>query len=193
MNQHKCDEVSKILEGIEVLPISRFCNHFDVVEDGTTYEENALIKARAAYQITKKACIADDSGINVVALDNGPGIYSARYLGEKTDYKIKNQSIIDICKEKNEYQASFTCVIAYIDQDGKEYVFRYDLLGKIAASIQGEQGFGYDPIFIPHRFEKTMAQLYSKEKNMISHRYQALQKLLRFSPCVSCRTSLLKI
>ncbi len=180
MNQHKCDEVSKILEGIEVLPISRFCNHFDVVEDGTTYEENALIKARAAYQITKKACIADDSGINVVALDNGPGIYSARYLGEKTDYKIKNQSIIDICKEKNEYQASFTCVIAYIDQDGKEYVFRYDLLGKIAASIQGEQGFGYDPIFIPHRFEKTMAQLYSKEKNMISHRYQALQKLLRF-------------
>ncbi len=107
MNQHKCDEVSKILEGIEVLPISRFCNHFDVVEDGTTYEENALIKARAAYQITKKACIADDSGINVVALDNGPGIYSARYLGEKTDYKIKNQSIIDICKEKKRISSKF--------------------------------------------------------------------------------------
>lgn len=179
-NLHKCQEVSKILDGIKIFPISDFCSEFDVIENGMTYEENALLKAREAYRVTKKACIADDSGINIAALDGGPGIYSARYLGENTSYNIKNQSIIDVCKSENEYNASFTCVIAYIDEAGKEYLFRYDLKGTIAPQIQGEKGFGYDPIFIPNGYEKTMAQLSSEEKNQISHRFKALQKLLRF-------------
>lgn len=179
-NQHKCEEISEILTHFRVEPISKYCSNFDVVEDGLTYEENALIKARAAFKLTNKACIADDSGINVKALNGEPGIYSARYLGENTSYEIKNQSIIDACIAKNEFEASFTCVIAYIDETGNEYLFRYDLLGTIATSIQGENGFGYDPIFIPVSQKETMACLDAAIKNKISHRYNALLKLSRF-------------
>lgn len=179
-NLHKCHEIAAILKDCEIESIANYCDNFDVLEDGTTYEANALLKARSAYQICGKPCIADDSGLNVVAMDNNPGIYSARYLGEATSYDIKNQTIIDNCRAKNEYRASFTCVIAYIDASGNEFTFRYDLNGHIAPAISGNHGFGYDPIFIPQGYTDTMAELNSDVKNLISHRYQALQKLVTF-------------
>lgn len=180
MNKHKSMEINNILNSYVIEPISNYTDDFIVVENGTTYEENALKKARAAYKIVQRAVIADDSGINVEALDNGPNIYSARFLGETTSYELKNKTIINVCKEKNNFKASFTCVIAYIDNDGNEFVFRYDLHGKIASTIQGENGFGYDPIFIPDGYTQSMAELDATTKNKISHRYLALQKLAAF-------------
>lgn len=180
MNKHKSDEISAILNDYTIEPISNYTDTFVVVENGDSYEMNALKKARAAYKIAQKAVIADDSGLNVEALDNGPGIYSARFLGEDTSYELKNQTIINVCAAKNNFNASFTCVIAYIDDTGNETLFRYDLAGKISNAICGSHGFGYDPIFIPNDQKQTMAELPEMVKNKISHRYNALEKLAQF-------------
>jgi len=179
-NQNKVKEYKEILEplGYEIKSLKDF-DPIEIIEDGTTFEENALIKARALYQHTHHACISDDSGIEIEALNNEPGIYSARYLGEDTPYPEKHRVILERLKNAENRNAKFTCVIALVSDKG-EKTFRGELKGEIAKAPKGEHGFGYDPIFYVPSLGKNTAELTAAEKNAISHRGQATRKLLQY-------------
>lgn len=176
-NKGKITEVKNILQplGFNVLSLEDIDIESDIEETGSTFEENALIKARFLKDKYKRI-IADDSGLEIVALNNQPGVYSARFLGEDLDYKIKNQMVIDMLKYKKNKKARFISVIAYIYK-GKEYLFRGEVEGVITSKILGEKGFGYDPIFKPNGYDKTFGEIADSEKNKISHRAIALKKL----------------
>ena len=152
----------------------------DVEENGTTFEENALIKARA---IAKKAndaiVLADDSGLEIDYLNKEPGIYSARYLGHDTSYDYKNKVILEKLKDvpKEQRSARFVCALAAVFPDGKEVVKRATIEGEIGYEIAGENGFGYDPIFFLPEYGKTTAELAPEDKNKISHRGRALEMI----------------
>ena len=149
----------------------------DIVEDGKTFEENALIKARAICKLAGEMVLADDSGLEIDYLNKEPGIYSARYMGEDTSYHIKNKSLIDrlegVPDEKR--TARFVCAIAAVFPDGKELVVRGTVEGIIGYEEKGENGFGYDPIFYLPERGCTTAELSPEEKNSISHRGNALR------------------
>ena len=149
----------------------------DIVEDGKTFEENALIKARAICKLAGEMVLADDSGLEIDYLNKEPGIYSARYMGEDTSYHIKNKSLIDrlegVPDEKR--TARFVCAIAAVFPDGKELVVRGTVEGIIGYEEKGENGFGYDPIFYLPECGCTTAELPPEEKNSISHRGNALR------------------
>ena len=149
-----------------------------IIEDGTTFEENALIKARTLFNELHEPVISDDSGLEVDAMDKKPGVYSARFLGEDTSYDIKNQYIIDQVQGKVR-TARYECVIAYIDEDGKEHVYRGECEGLIHDKLEGENGFGYDPIFYYPAFKTTLANVSEEKKNSVSHRGIALEKFLK--------------
>ena len=151
----------------------------EVEENGSSFEENALIKARAICELANEMVLADDSGLEIDYLNKEPGIYSARYMGEDTSYRIKNQNLIDrlegVPDEKR--TARFVCAIAAVFPDGKELIVRGTIEGRIGYEERGENGFGYDPIFyLPDRDIST-AQLSREEKNSISHRGNALRKM----------------
>ena len=152
----------------------------DVEENGTTFEENALIKARA---IAKKAndaiVLADDSGLEIDYLNKEPGIYSARYLGHDTSYDYKNKVILEKLKDvpKEQRSARFVCALAAVFPDGKEVVKRATIEGEIGYEIAGENGFGYDPIFFVPEYGVTTAELTMEQKNAISHRGKALRMI----------------
>lgn len=184
-NQHKVREIKQILKDINVEIISLddegICVNID--EIGSTFQENALIKARAIYKMTGQAVIADDSGLEVEALGGKPGIFSARYSGcygadadEKNRIKLL-EDLTDISYEDR--NARFCCAIAFIFPDGTEIVEKGYIYGKIAFEERGQNGFGYDSLFIVDDVEKTMAELDENEKNSISHRANALQNLLQ--------------
>ena len=149
----------------------------DIVEDGKTFEENALIKARAIHKLTGGIVLADDSGRVVDYMDGMPGIYSARFMGEDTSYDIKNKAIIDALEkaEGEERSARFVCAIAAVLPDGSERVVRAAMEGRIGYEIAGQNGFGYDPIFFLPEYGKTSAEISPEEKNEISHRGKALR------------------
>jgi len=149
----------------------------DIVEDGKTFEENALIKARAIHGMTGGIVLADDSGLEVDYMDKMPGIYSSRFMGEDTSYDIKNRAIIDVLEkaEGEERSARFVCAIAAVLPDGSERVVRATMEGRIGYEITGENGFGYDPIFFLPEYGKTSAEISPEEKNAISHRGKALR------------------
>ena len=151
----------------------------DIVEDGKTFEENAIIKATAISKIANCVVLADDSGLEVDAMDKMPGIYSARYLGEDTPYSVKNQTIIDnlagLSDEKR--TARFVCAIAAAFPDGRVVTKRGTIEGIIGYEERGENGFGYDPIFFVPEYGKTTAELSPEEKNQISHRGKALEMI----------------
>lgn len=152
----------------------------DIEEDGGTYEENALIKARAvaACEAAEDAIfMADDSGLEIDYLNKEPGIYSARYLGEETPYSIKNANLIGRLEGVADEQrtARFVCAIAAVLPDGRELTTRAAIEGRIGYEEKGTHGFGYDPIFYVPRFDKTTAELTEEEKNQVSHRGKALQ------------------
>lgn len=149
----------------------------DIVEDGKTFEENALIKARAIHKLTGGIVLADDSGLVVDYMDGMPGIYSARFMGEDTSYDIKNKAIIDALEkaEGEERSARFVCAIAAVLPDGSERVVRAAMEGRIGYEIAGQNGFGYDPIFFLPEYGKTSAEISPEEKNEISHRGKALR------------------
>ena len=179
-NAGKIKEVKSIVEplGYKVLSLKDLKINADIIEDGYSFEENALIKARylkADYDII----IADDSGLEIYGLDMQPGIYSARFLGSDLDYKLKNQKVIEMLKDKADKRARFVSVIALIYK-GKEVTFRGEVMGEITNQIYGDGGFGYDPIFKPEGFNQTFGQLDDKLKNKISHRAVALKKLERY-------------
>ena len=180
-NEGKMKEVRMILEdlGLPVLSLKDAGITADVEENGTTFEENAQIKAKAIMEMTGALVLADDSGLEVDALDKEPGIYSARYMGHDTSYHIKNQNIIDRLEGKvgEERSARFVCAIAAAFPDGRVLITRGTMEGQIGYEEKGENGFGYDPIFyLPDR-GKTTAQLSAEEKNEISHRGKALRQI----------------
>lgn len=152
----------------------------EVEENGTTFEENALIKARAiAGKATDAIVLADDSGLEIDYLNKEPGIYSARYLGHDTSYDYKNKVILEKLKDvpKEQRSARFVCALAAVFPDGKEVVKRATIEGEIGYEIAGENGFGYDPIFFVPEYGVTTAELTMEQKNAISHRGKALRMI----------------
>ena len=178
-NENKMKEIREILGArpLEILSMKEAGVSADIVEDGKTFEENALIKARAICKLAGEMVLADDSGLEIDYLNKEPGIYSARYMGEDTSYHIKNKSLIDrlegVPDEKR--TARFVCAIAAVFPDGKELVVRGTVEGIIGYEEKGENGFGYDPIFYLPERGCTTAELPPEEKNSISHRGNALR------------------
>ena len=178
-NVGKVKEIRMILAdlGMEVLSMKEAGIRLDIEEDGTTYEENALIKARAVAAHTDAIVMADDSGLEVDALNKEPGVYSARYLGEDTPYSIKNAEIIKRLEglEGEQRSARFVCAIAAVFPDKSEVTTRATIEGQIGFEEKGTNGFGYDPIFYVPEFGKTTAELTEEEKNQVSHRGKGLE------------------
>ena len=177
-NENKMKEIRMILAdcGYEILSMKEAGIDIDIVEDGKTFDENAMIKAKAISEVAGCVVLADDSGLEVDALDKAPGIYSARFMGEDTSYKIKNQAIIDKLEgvPDEERTARFVCALAAAFPDGRVETRRGTIEGRIGYEESGENGFGYDPIFYVPEFGKTTAELSPEEKNQISHRGKAL-------------------
>ncbi len=180
-NTGKIKEIKEILADfdVEVFSMEEMNINTDVEENGTTFEENSLIKARAISKLTGLPALADDSGLEVDYLNGEPGIYSARYLGRDTDYDYKNNYIIDKLKDAkdNERSARFVCVISLVLPDGREFIKKGVMEGRIGYEIKGENGFGYDPIFYLPEYGKTSAEISGEEKNKISHRGKALRAM----------------
>lgn len=180
-NQGKMKEIRMILGDLdcEVLSMGEIGINTDIVEDGSTFEENAIIKAKTIMELTGEMVLADDSGLEVDYLDKAPGIYSARFLGTDTSYHVKNQYIIDKLKDVsgNERSARFVCAIALAYPDGEIITARGTIEGEIGFEEKGENGFGYDPIFVIPEFHCSTAQLSSDQKNKISHRGKALLEI----------------
>lgn len=181
-NAHKMIEIRQILEdlGMPVISMKEVGVDPEIIEDGTTFEENALIKAReVAKLLPNDIVLADDSGLEVDALNKEPGIYSARYAGENTSYEIKNQLILDRVKDVPEEKrtARFACAVAAVFPDGTEKIVRENMEGRIAYESAGANGFGYDPIFYLPEYGCTSAELSPEDKNAISHRGKALRAM----------------
>ncbi|MBS5935155.1 MAG: XTP/dITP diphosphatase [Clostridiales bacterium] len=177
-NEGKMREVRMILAdlGYEILSLKDIGYDKEIIEDGKTFEENALIKARTIANERNEIVLADDSGLEVDYMDKQPGIYSARFLGEDTSYRIKNQYIIDQLKDAKpeERTARFVCAIACAFPDGRTITTRGTIEGYIGYEERGENGFGYDPIFMVPEFNCTTSELDLEQKNKISHRGKAL-------------------
>lgn len=180
-NEGKMWEIRELLSGLgaEILSMKEAGVRIDIEEDGATFEANALIKARAVWEQTGGIVLADDSGLEVDALNKEPGVYSARYMGEKTSYEIKNWNLIHrlngVADEKR--SARFVCVIAAVLPDGRTLSVRDTMEGRIAYEPAGEEGFGYDPILFLPELGKTSAEITMEEKNKISHRGKALRAM----------------
>lgn len=180
-NAGKIREISAIMAdtGLKVVSMKEAGISIDVEENGSTYEENALIKARAAAALAGDGDIimADDSGLEIDYLGKEPGIYSARYLGEDTSYRVKNADLIRRLEGVPDEQrtARFVCAIVAVMPEGSELTVRAAIEGRIGYEEKGENGFGYDPIFYVPEFQKTTAELTEAEKNQVSHRGKALR------------------
>ena len=180
-NENKMVEIREILGDLplEIQSMKEAGVYADVVEDGSTFEENALIKARAICKLAGQMVLADDSGLEIDYLNKEPGIYSARYMGEDTSYDIKNQALLDRLEgvEDEKRTARFVCAIAAAFPDGSTEVVRGTMEGIIGHEIAGENGFGYDPIFYLPEYGCTSAQLAPEKKNELSHRGEGLRKM----------------
>lgn len=180
-NKDKMKEIRAILSdlGMEIVSMKEAGLAPDIVEDGATFEENAEIKARAIAGMCRDIVLADDSGLEIDALGGEPGIYSARYMGEDTSYRVKNKNLIDrlegVPDEKR--TARFVCAIAAVFPDGSCEVVRGTIEGRIGYEERGKNGFGYDPIFIVPEYGCTTAELSEEQKNRISHRGKALEMM----------------
>lgn len=178
-NAGKMKEVRMILAdlGLEVRSMKEAGITIDIEENGTTYEENALKKARAVAACTNAIVLADDSGLEIDYLNREPGVYSARYLGEDTSYSVKNANLIQRLQGVPDERrtARFVCAIAAVLPGGQELTTRAAIEGRIGYEEKGNGGFGYDPIFYVPELHKTTAELTGEEKNLVSHRGKALQ------------------
>lgn len=178
-NEGKMKEVREILSdiGVEILSLKDAGINAHIEENGSTFEENAIIKAKTIMEMTGEAVLADDSGLEVDYINKEPGIYSARYMGEDTSYTIKNNNIIERLKDAkgDERSARFVCAIAAALPDGTIYTTRGTIEGRIGYCERGDNGFGYDPIMYLPEYDKTTAELSMDEKNAISHRGKALR------------------
>ena len=177
-NQHKLKEIENIFKGTvikEILPMPSDIG--EIIENGTTFIENSLIKAKAVYNYTKLPSLADDSGICINALNGEPGIYSARYGGENLGYKEKMQLILDKLKNKDDISAYFITSAVCVLDDNYYIALEGRVNGKIIESPRGFDGFGYDPIFQPDGYNVTYAEMSLEEKNSMSHRALAMNKM----------------
>ncbi len=178
-NQDKLREIREIMAGLdyEILSMKEAGVEVDIEENGTTFRENALLKARAVHQLCHELVLADDSGLEVDYMDRQPGVFSHRFGGEDTPYSIKNQMIIDRLEGVPDEQrtARFVCAIAAVFPDGTELVKEAAMEGRIGYREAGEHGFGYDPIFYLPEFHCTSAELSPEDKNAVSHRGKALR------------------
>lgn len=180
-NEGKMREIRAILEdlGCSVRSMKEAGITVDIVEDGKSFEENALIKARAVAAHTEAIVLADDSGLEIDYLNKEPGIYSARYLGEDTSYHKKNRNLIERLDgvEEEKRTARFVCAIAAALPDGEYLLTKGTIEGRIGYEERGEGGFGYDPIFYLPEYGRTAAELSAEEKNAVSHRGKALKMM----------------
>lgn len=181
-NQGKMKEIRMVLHdlGVEILSMKEAGISVDIDENGETFEENALIKAREIAKYAEDAIVlADDSGLEIDYLNKEPGVHSARFMGEDTSYDIKNQHILDLLQgvEEDKRSARFVCVISAVLPNGEEYVTRATIEGRIGHESRGENGFGYDPIFYVPEYNCTTAELTLEQKNQISHRGKALEEI----------------
>lgn len=180
-NEGKMHEIRQILGDMDVriLSMKEAGISIDIVEDGTTFEENAIIKAKAISKMTDCIVLADDSGLEIDYLNKEPGIYSARYMGENTSYDIKNANLIERLEgvKDEKRSARFVCAIAAVFPNGELLTTQGIIEGRIAYEPQGENGFGFDPIFYLPEYGCTTAQLSEEEKNSISHRGRALRSM----------------
>lgn len=194
-NAGKMKEIRMILAdlGAEILSMKEAGISVDIEENGSTYEENALIKARAvAAAAAGDIVLADDSGLEIDSLGGEPGVYSARYMGEDTPYSIKNANLIERLQGVPDERrtARFVCAIAAVLPGGQELTARAAIEGRIGYEEKGDGGFGYDPIFYVPELKKTTAELTGEEKNLVSHRGKALQLMkeeLRKNEGVDCQ------
>lgn len=181
-NKSKVKEISEMMSGSDITfeSLADAGINVEVEETGTTFEENALLKAREICKLSGKPTISDDSGLEIDALDGAPGIYSSRFMGEDTSYDIKNNALIE--KLENvadpDRTARFRCCMALVLPDGREFVTEGAMEGIIAREPKGINGFGYDPILFIPEYNRTSAELSSEEKNNISHRGEALHKMI---------------
>lgn len=180
-NENKMKEIREILADfpVEILSLKEAGIQADIDENGSSFEENAAIKAEAIERITGAIVLADDSGLEIDYLNKEPGIYSARYMGEDTSYDIKNQALLDrldgVPDEKR--TARFVCAIAVVLPDGGTEVVRGTMEGIIGHEIAGKNGFGYDPIFFLPEYGCTSAEVSPEKKNELSHRGEGLRKM----------------
>ncbi len=180
-NAHKLAEIRSILAGrVEVVSLSDIDCHDDIPETADTLEGNALIKARHIWEHYGLYCFADDTGLEVEALDGAPGVYSARFAGEKATFEDNISLLLERLKGvPAPRRAAFRTIIALIDEYGT-HLFEGSVAGEITEERLGGQGFGYDPVFLPEGQTKTFAQLTESEKNSMSHRGRAIQKLASY-------------
>ena len=175
-NKDKVKEVKEILKGYDIISMKEAGIDVDIEENGTTFEENALIKARAIMKLTGQITMADDSGLEIDYFNKAPGVYSARFMGHDTSYDIKNKALIQKLEgvKGSDRSGRFVCAIAVCFPDGREIVKRGTMEGLIAEEIKGDNGFGYDPIVYLPEYGRTSGELAPEEKNKISHRGKAL-------------------
>ncbi|MDL2247379.1 non-canonical purine NTP diphosphatase [Bacteroides sp. OttesenSCG-928-J23] len=179
-NLHKLEEVSQILgNNIELLSLKDINCNTDIPETADTLEGNALLKAQYIYNNYGLNAFADDTGMEVEALNNEPGIYSARYAGENKDSQANMLKVLQKLERSSNRKAQFRTAISLI-LDGKEYLFEGIIKGQIVEEKRGEAGFGYDPIFMPDGYNQTFAEMGNDIKNKISHRALAINKLSEF-------------
>lgn len=179
-NKHKIYEIKTILGGkfAEILSLREAGIDHETVEDGVTFMENALKKAREICGISGCTALADDSGICVDALGGAPGVYSARFAGEHGNDKANNDLLVEKLRGANDRGAHYTAAVALVYPDGKELTAEGYMYGEIIDTPRGERGFGYDPHFVPTGESRTVAEMTDEEKNAISHRANALSALL---------------
>lgn len=179
-NAHKIYEIKKILgeKFDEIVSLKEAGIDHETVEDGSSFMENAVKKAREIAEISGCHALADDSGICAHALDNAPGIFSARFAGAHGDDEANNCLLLDKLREKEDKTAHYTCAMALCYPDGSLVTAEGYMYGSITYDVRGERGFGYDPLFVPVGEDRTVAQMTDDEKNAISHRAKALALLL---------------
>lgn len=178
-NGGKLREVKKIFSGtgLNILSLKELEGVPEIIEDGNTFEDNAFIKADKIFELYKIPTIADDSGLAVDQLNGKPGVHSARYAGENCTYEDNNKKLLgELAEFDIPHPAQFVCCAVYVDRNNRKSV-EGTLRGRIINEFRGQNGFGYDPVFIPNGFEKTLAEITLEDKNRISHRGKAFRKL----------------
>ena len=183
-NKGKIVEINALLTGLvdQIRCAADFADFPETIEDGITFEENALKKAREAALFTGFPALADDSGLVVNSLNGDPGVFSARYAGEGAGDAANNARLLAECRTvpDDRRQAAFVCVLAYVTPEGDEQLFAGTVTGRILCAARGEGGFGYDPLFLVDGFDRSMAELTLLEKNRVSHRAQAFEKFREY-------------
>lgn len=180
-NLNKHQEIKALLPNhLELVSPSDLGWEEEIPETGKTLEENALQKARFLWERFQKAVFADDTGLEVEALQGAPGVYSARYAGEQKSAEDNMNKLLSELAERRNRHAHFKTVIAYLDEQGKEYLFEGQVNGMILREKRGNMGFGYDPVFLPDGASRSFAEMSLEEKNALSHRARALKAFIHF-------------